>query len=121
VATVEGMRPGLEGRLERVVEGALITRHVGGTGTFSTPAMIGLMEFTSHRSVEPWLPEGHTSVGYEVHVRHLAPAAPGSTVVVTTRLTEVKGNKLYFEVECRQADKLIGSGIHKRAIVRAEF
>jgi predicted thioesterase len=50
-----------------------------------------------------------------------APVAPGSTVVVTTRLTEVKGNKLYFEVECRQADKLIGSGIHKRAIVRAEF
>jgi predicted thioesterase len=121
VATAEGMRPGLEGRLERVVEGELITRHVGGAGTFSTPAMIGLMEITSHRSVERWLPEGHTSVGYEVHVRHLAPAAPGSKVVVTTRVMEVKGNKLYFDVECRQGDKLIGSGLHKRAIVPAEF
>jgi fluoroacetyl-CoA thioesterase len=115
------MRPGLEGRVERVVEGELITRHVGGAGTFSTPAMIGLMEIASHRSVERWLPEGHTSVGYEVHVRHLAPAAPGSKVVVTTRVTEVKGNKLYFDVECRQGDKLIGSGLHKRAIVPAEF
>lgn len=121
MATQEGIRPGLEGRLERVIEGELITRHVGGAGTFSTPAMIGLMEITSHRSVERWLPEGHTSVGYEVHVRHLAPAAPGSTVVVTTRVTEVKGNRLYFEVECRLGDTLIGSGIHKRAIVRAEF
>jgi fluoroacetyl-CoA thioesterase len=115
------MRPGLEGRLERVVDGELITRHVGGAGTFATPAMIGLMEITSHRSVEPLLPEGHTTVGYEVHVRHLAPAAPGSTVLVTTKLTEVKGNKLYFDIECRQGEKLIGLGIHKRAIIPADF
>ena len=121
VATDEGIRPGLEGRLERVVEGELITRHVGGKGTFSTPAMIGLMEMTSHRSLERLLPAGHTSVGYEVHVRHYAPTAPGSTIVVTTRLTEVKGNKLYFEVECHEGEKLLGSGTHKRAIVPATF
>ena len=115
------MRPGLEGRLERVVEGDLITRHVGGQGTFSTPAMIGLMEITSHRSVEGLLADGETTVGYEVHVRHLAPARPGSTVVVTSKLTEVKGNKLYFDVECHQGDMLLGSGTHKRAIVPANF
>jgi fluoroacetyl-CoA thioesterase len=121
VATIEGIRPGLEGRLERVVEGDLITTHVGGQGTFSTPAMIGLMEITSHRSLDGLLPEGHTTVGYEVHVRHLAPAPPGSTIIVTSRLTEVKGNKLYFDVECRQGDKVLGSGTHKRAIVPATF
>jgi fluoroacetyl-CoA thioesterase len=121
VATEQSIRPGLEGRLERVVEGDLITTHVGGAGTFSTPAMIGLMEITSHRSVEPLLPEGHTTVGYEVHVRHFAPAPPGSAVVVSTRLAEVKGNKLYFEVECRQGETLIGSGTHKRAIVPADY
>jgi predicted thioesterase len=121
VETMEGIHPGLEGRLERVVEGDLITTHVGGQGTFSTPAMIGLMEITSHRSLNGFLPEGHTTVGYEVHVHHLAPAPPGSTVVVTSRLTEVKGNKLYFDVECRLGDKVLGSGIHKRAIVPATF
>jgi predicted thioesterase len=42
-------------------------------------------------------------------------------VVVTSRLTEVKGNKLYFEVSCHQGDKLLGSGTHKRAIVQADF
>jgi fluoroacetyl-CoA thioesterase len=116
-----GIQPGLEGRVERVVEGRLLTRHVGGQGIFSTPAMIGLMEITSHRSVDPLLPGGQTTVGYEVHVRHLAMAAPGSAVVVTSRLTEVKGNKLYFEVECRQGERLLGTGIHKRAIVPANF
>jgi fluoroacetyl-CoA thioesterase len=121
LATSDSIRPGLEGRLERVVEGDLLTRHVGGKGTFSTPAMIGLMEWTSHKALQGLLPEGQTSVGYEVHVRHLAPAAPGSTVVVTSKLTEVKGNKLYFEVSCHQGEKLLGSGTHKRAIVPADF
>jgi predicted thioesterase len=121
VDTIEGIEPGLEGRLERVVDGDLLTRHVGGKGTFATPAMIGLMEITSHSSVERLLPPGTTTVGYEVHVRHLAPSAPGKTIVVTARLTEVKGNKLYFDVECREGDTLLGSGIHKRAIVPANF
>lgn len=121
MATIEGIRPGLHGRTERVVDGDLITRHVGGHGTFSTPAMIGLMEATSHRTVEQLLPEGQTTVGYEVHVRHFLPSPPGSTVVVTSRLTEVNGNKLYFEVECRDGERLLGSGIHKRAVVPATF
>jgi predicted thioesterase len=119
--TLEGIRPGIEGRTERVVEGELLTHHVGGKGTFATPAMIGLMEITSHRSVERLLPPGHTTVGYEVHVRHLAPTAPGHTIVVTSRITEVKGNKLYFEVAFHEGDTLLGSGIHKRAVVPATF
>jgi len=116
-----GLAPGIEGRLERVVDGELLTHHVGGRGTFSTPAMIGLMEITCHRSIERLLPEGHTSVGYEVHVKHLAPTAPGSRITVTTRLTEVKGNKLHFAVECHDGDTLLGTGMHKRAVVPAVF
>ena len=104
-----------------MVDERLITKHVGGKGVFATPAMIGLMEGASHRAVEELLPEGKTTVGYEVHVRHLAPAAPGTSVVVTSRLTEVNGNKLFFEVFCHEGNKLIGSGTHKRAIVAATF
>jgi predicted thioesterase len=121
VDTAEGIQPGIEGRQERIVEGDLLTHHVGGKGTFATPAMIGLMEITCHRSVERLLPESHTTVGYEVHVRHLAPTPPGSTIVVTTRLAEVNGNKLRFDVQCHQGDTLLGTGIHKRAIVPATF
>jgi fluoroacetyl-CoA thioesterase len=115
------IHPGIEHRIERVVDERLITMHVGGRGVFATPAMIGLMEGASHQAVEDLLPEGHTTVGYEVHVRHLAPAPPGSTVVVTSRVSEVRDNKLVFEVECRLGDKVIGTGTHKRAIVPANF
>jgi len=121
VETADGVRPGLEGRIERVVDERLITMHVGGKGVFATPAMIGLMEGASHKAVEGQLPDGHTTVGYEVHVRHLAPAPPGSTVVVTARLTEVKDNKLYFDVQCELDGTVIGTGTHKRAIVPANF
>jgi predicted thioesterase len=107
--------------MERVVDERLLTMHVGGKGVFATPAMIGLMEWASHLAIRDHLPEGQTSVGYEVHVRHLGPAQPGSTVAVTSRLVEVNGNKLVFEVSCRLGDKLIGTGTHKRAIVPANF
>ena len=95
--------------------------HVGGKGVFATPAMIGLMEGASHKAVETLLPAGHTTVGYEVYVRHLAPAPPGSTIVVTSRLVEVNGNKLLFDVSCSLGGKIIGTGTHKRAIVPANF
>jgi predicted thioesterase len=111
------VKVGLEGRTERVLDEALLTRHVGGKGVFATPAMIGLMEMTAHGSLESLIPDGYTTVGYEVHVRHLAPSQPGTTVIVTTKVTSVEGRKVTFEVACYDGEKLVGSGIHKRAIV----
>jgi predicted thioesterase len=113
------IEPGVEGRIERLVEGALLTRHVGGEGIFATPAMIELMEWTAHESVVPLLPAGSTTVGYEICVRHLAPVEPGETVVVTSILKEVRGNRLHFDVTCTKNGTHVGSGIHKRAVVPA--
>ena len=111
------IEPGVEGTLERDVDGSLLTSHVGGHGIFATPAMIGLMELCSHRSVQPLLPEGFTTVGFEVCVRHLASTEPGGTVTVSSKLTRVDGRKLFFDVECREGDKLCGTGTHRRVIV----
>jgi fluoroacetyl-CoA thioesterase len=117
VVEFENVRAGIEGSLEREVDASLLTSHVGGRGTFATPAMIGLMEWCSHSSVRPHLPEGYTTVGFEVCVRHLASTQPGGRVTITTRLTRVDGRKLYFDVECREGEKLCGSGTHRRVIV----
>src|SRR2546428_10994123 len=99
------VRVGLEGRTERIIDDKLLTRHVGGKGVFATPAMIGLMEMTAHNSLEPLIPQGYTTVGYEVHVRHLAPSAPGATVVVTTKVTRGDGRKVAFEGACPEGEK----------------
>jgi predicted thioesterase len=121
VATSSEVRPGLESRIERVIDASLLTRHVGGAGVFATPMMIMLMEQAAHAAVEPALPSGQTTVGYEVCVRHLAPASEGEAVAVTARLDEVTGNRLQYTVECTKdgGDTLVGTGTHKRAIVPA--
>ena len=119
MATFETVKPGLQGKIERVIDGSLMTRHVGGRGLFATPYMILLMEQTAHSSVEAQLPDGYTTVGYEVCVRHLAPADEGETVTVTSHLKEVDRNRLLFEVECRKGEVLLGTGTHRRAVIPA--
>ncbi len=114
-----GIQPGLEARLERVVDESLVTRHVGGEGVFGTPYMILLMEQAAHSAAAPHLRPEQTTVGYEVHVRHLAPTLLGRTVVARAVLREVSENKLRFDVTCHEGDKLVGTGTHKRAIVPA--
>ncbi len=111
------LTPGLEGRIEREIDGTMLTGHSGGAGLFATPSMILLMELAAHTAVEPVLGDSQTSVGYEVCVRHVAPAKAGETVVVTARLKEVNGNRLLFDVQCARDDQLIGSGTHKRAVI----
>lgn len=120
VVEFEKVTPGIEGTLDRDVDESLLTSHVGGRGIFATPAMIGLMEWCSHRSVAGLLPDGYTTVGFEVCVRHLAATAPGGHVTVTSTLTKVDGRKLFFDVECREGEKLCGTGTHRRVIL-AEF
>jgi fluoroacetyl-CoA thioesterase len=120
-ASYDAVQAGLEARIERVIDDELLTRHVGGAGLFATPSMIMLMELAAHAAVEPALPAAHTTVGYEVCVRHLAPARAGEAVVVTARLDEVTGGHLHFAVECTKddGDTLVGTGTHKRAIIPA--
>jgi len=117
----DAIQVGLESRLERVIDESLLTRHVGGAGVFATPMMIMLMEQTAHAAVESALPAGQTTVGYEVCVRHRAPAREGETVEVTARLDEVTGNRLTYTVQCTKdgGETLLGTGTHKRAIVPA--
>jgi len=113
------LKPGLEYSIERVIDSSMLTEHVGGAGLFATPSMILLMEQTAHGAVEPQLGGGYTTVGYEVCVRHVAPAKEGETVIVTARLKEMNGHRLLFDVECAKDDVLVGSGTHKRAIIPA--
>ncbi len=110
---------GAENSLERDVDDTLVTTHVGGRGVLSTPAMIGLMESCSHAAVSPLIPDGYTTVGFEVCVRHLAATAPGSRVRVRSHLTKVDGRKLFFDVECHEGEKLCGTGTHRRVVVPA--
>lgn len=88
-----------------------------GTPILSTPWMIGLMESTSSQLVHPLLPSGFTTVGFEVHVRHKAPAHLGAEIKVFARLLEVKSRHLLFEVRVTEGERVIGEGTHRRTII----
>src|SRR6185503_15566932 len=114
----EGIHPGLRTALEWTVTDDMVTKHVGGTGVLTTPQMIGMMEDTASALTQPLLPAGHTTVGYEVAIRHRAATHLGMRVRVTAELLEVDGRKLLFRVEARNDRELIGEGTHRRTIVK---
>ncbi len=85
---------------------------------FSTPAMIGLMEYTCVLLVAPYLDENEQTVGIHVDVRHMAPTKIGQSVTVTADILEVKDNKLRFAVSAvNDQDVKIGEGTHRRALI----
>ena len=108
----ETIKPGLEGSCERVVTLELTLAHIDPTwpAVFSTPAMIGLMEFASSRAILPALPAGSFQVGVRVEVDHLKAVPAGATVIAISKLVEVDGRRLIFEVEARSGPNVIGRG-----------
>ena len=106
--------PGLRGQKQTLVCEHNVAPHVA---KFSTPSMISLMEQASIAAVHDYLEEGQTSVGFEVNIRHLAPADIGATVVAHAELLEVDRNRLTFQVEAFEGDRKLGEGTHRRAVI----
>ena len=94
----------------------------GDLDVFSTPAMVALMENAAMKAVADALPEGSTTVGAEMNVTHIKPSGLGAEIVATAVLTGVEGRKLTFNVGARDAEGMIGEGIHIRyAVDRRRF
>ncbi|HEU0058569.1 MAG TPA: thioesterase family protein [Hyphomicrobiaceae bacterium] len=113
----ERLVPGLKAELVVTVDDKLVVKHMGGAGVLSTPAMIGLMERAGIEAVQAQLPDGHTTVGFEVNVKHFAATPKGKKVTVRAELLEIDGRKLRFKVEAHDEDQQVGAGTHRRAIV----
>ena len=92
----------------------------GDMAVFATPAMVALMENAALKAVAEALPEGSTTVGAEMNVTHIKPSAPGAEITATAVLTEVEGRKLTFNVGARDAEGMIGEGVHIRYVVDRE-
>ena len=88
----------------------------GDLAVFATPAMVALMENAAMTAVAG----GATTVGAEMNVTHIKPSGLGAEITATAVLAEVEGRKLTFNVGARDAEGLIGEGIHVRYIVDRE-
>jgi fluoroacetyl-CoA thioesterase len=114
------IEPGLHGRREFEVDDRLLTDVGGSLGkpVLSTPSMIEMIEWAAANTVNPRLPEGQATVGFEVCVKHVAAAASGARCVARATLREVvDGRKLFFDVDVVEGDRVIGVGTHERRVI----
>ncbi len=117
------IQPGLRGEIGLVVAEEHTARHLGSgaVGVLATPQMVLLMEQASVAAVDPLLPDGSSTVGAYLEVRHLAPTPVGFEVRAVAELIEFDGRKLTFRVQVLEdpfgEDQLVGEGIHQRVII----
>ena len=114
----DGLEPGLSAEIKTVIDDSLVVKHTGGDGVFSTPSMIGLMERAGIEAVQSLLGDAHTTVGFEVNVKHFAATPKGKEVTVRAELTEVDGRKLRFNDVAHDDTQKVGEGTHRRAIIQ---
>ena len=116
------IKPGLQGKVERVVEEAITAQHIGSGSVpvLATPMLILAMEEASHRAVAPYLPPTQSTVGTVVNIRHLAATPLGMKFRAESELVEVDRRRLRFRVVAYDEQEKIGEGEHERFIVDIE-
>ena len=92
----------------------------GGLPVYATPAMITLMEFCAAESVLPFLPEGSSTVGTRIDVKHLSATPVGMTVRCETELVEIDRRRLVFACKVYDDAGLVGEGTQERFVVDNE-
>ena len=117
------LSPGMSGIVQKTVE----KKHTGygyGGGAMedllATPAYVDLMIRAAIQTVDHKLPKGYITVGRSMEFTHEAPTGTGMSVSIQATVTEVKGNRLVFEIIASDELGAIGSGRHERVVVNRD-
>ena len=110
---------GIENELTKTVSESESASNCGSglLPVFATPALVAFMEQTAHASIGQLLPEGLTTVGAEINVRHLKATPLGMQVRCHSKLVESDGRRLVFQIEAFDEVAKIGDAVHLRYIV----
>ena len=122
--TAMRLEPGLTATVTLVVEEAdtALALRSGDVPVLGTPRVISLAEQATVEALEGVLPEGRTTVGYQVQLAHLTPTPIGGRVVAEATLEQVEGRRLTFRVSVNDARGLVAAGRITRVVVeRARF
>jgi predicted thioesterase len=116
------IRVGLVAEASTRVENPLLatTMGSGSVAVYATPAMVALMEAAAVCALAPVLPEGESSVGIALDVKHVAATPPGKHVRARAEVIEVDGRKVTFRVEAWDEVERIGQGTHTRYLIDVE-
>ena len=115
----ELIHPGMirEDSFPITMENSAIHLGSGSSRVLATPWMIAFMERVSHRLLTCCLPDGYSSVGTHLDVRHLAPTPVGSTIRVRAEVLSLDGYRVNFTIEAWDNLEKIGEGSHERVVI----
>lgn len=119
---MDNIKIGLKGVVEITVSEKDSANNYGneGVNVFATPAMVGVMEVAARNAVDSVIPEGFSTLGTRLDVKHLAATPVGFKVRATAELLEIDDKRLVFKVEAYDDVEKIGEGVHDRYIIRLD-
>jgi fluoroacetyl-CoA thioesterase len=115
----ESIYPGLSREQTFTVDPENTAYHLGSGASrvLATPWMIAFMERTAHALLTCCLPQGTSSVGTHLDVRHLAPTPQGGQVRIRAEVLSIDGLKVIFALEAWDALEKVGEGRHERSVI----
>ncbi len=110
---------GIRGEAEQTVEhrDTLNAHNKALPPIYSTPHMIGLMEWAAANAMLPYCDEGEISVGTAINIEHRAPTTIGAHVKAEAVLESANGRFFVFRVTAHNGVAEIGRGTVTRAFV----
>ena len=84
---------------------------------YSTPSMVGDVEYRSLKLLQDHLDEGESSVGIRIAVDHVGPTPLGQWVEIHLEVTKVEGRKATIAAEIRDAVETVGRAEHVRFVI----
>ena len=110
---------GVQGHAEETVEHRHTLNHHNPAlpPIYSTPNMIGLMEWAASNAMLPYCEEGEISVGTAINIEHRAPTSIGAHVRAEAVLESANGRFYVFRVTANNGTAEIGRGPVTRAFV----
>ena len=83
---------------------------------YATPALVALMENTAMQLID--LPEGSSSVGILINVKHIKASPVGAEITCKATLNEVEGRKYTFDLTATDnIGDIIGTATHERVVI----
>ncbi len=88
---------------------------------FATGYLVGLIEWTCIKALNPHLDwPAEQTVGINIEVTHTAATPTGFTVRVNSKLVQIDGKRLVFEVSAHDDIDTISKGRHERFVINKE-
>ena len=105
---------------EVVTEDNTAIKYASGTApVYATPALVGLMEHAAVKAIGDQLPQGYSTVGISMNIKHTSATPVGMTVKAKAVLIDQDRRRLTFKIAGYDDAGSVGEAVHERFIIEA--